>query len=221
MSSSSSAPSEINYHSSVCHWMPCSIAYDGLAPVSMYFLPEAIPIMNADDREEGKEQQQQQPGNEHQHDSHSSNKRDSDATLSRDNKERKVHAATFRGRGLLAQELQELPPQNVRGVVYLPPTSSCINSDTGGNTCTIPSEEDVVTTSSLRIGESFTQVLEWQHECDVKKCLSTAYSNKKHLHGNENNMKRSLDIMTLLQTVHDPIDIVQFQQKHKSSTNNN
>jgi hypothetical protein len=206
--------SEINYHSSVCHWMPCSIDYDGLAPVSMYFNPEEAIISQQ------QQQQQQQHENEHdftqeqegnkkqQHERQDQNQPknsqyDKDIDSSRKTKKRRIHAAAFRGRGLLAPEIQDLYPQKLKGVVYLPPPSS-IHTNTG-----MTDHNDQV---CLRIGETFTQVMEWEHEWDVKKIVSKCNDNDAHSK-NLTTMERSFELMELLRQVHDPIEIEQQYQE--------
>jgi Ribonuclease H2 non-catalytic subunit (Ylr154p-like). len=188
-SSSESKSPDINYHASVCHWMPCSIDYDGVAPVSMYFIPEAISMNDPNGGDDGApvqepktEQQQQQ--------------RQERVEGKETNKRKRIHAVAFRGRGLLATEIQKLHPANIRGVVYLPPPAP-------SSSLPLPStdnhqDDDV----PLSIGETFTQVIEWDHESDIKK---------KRLSTEGGNMARSLYLMELLQRVHEPIDVTRTQ----------
>ena len=67
----------INLHH--CHWLPCSIDYDGLAPIHIHFQPETITTLNDNDDSNN----------------NNNNKDDNNKTI--------IQAASFRGRGLLSK----------------------------------------------------------------------------------------------------------------------
>ena len=79
-----------------CHWLPCKIDYDGLAPVQVHFRPEPI------------------------------SKNDlSIETSSRGATQENVNAVSFRGRGLLAASRdQSLLPNHIIGSVMIPTIDS-------------------------------------------------------------------------------------------------
>ena len=154
-----------SHSSSNCHWMPCSISYDGVAPIQMLFHPEFV--VHDDDRDH---QQQQQ--------THPAQEEKSDLSRSR------PQAASFRGRGLLAQGTHQLPEGVVGSVL-------------------IPSEADK---NRLHQGESFRKVLEWEHEWDSKRLLVQSEGGEREVH-NESSVEKSLALIDLLRAVHTPIPI--------------
>jgi hypothetical protein len=145
---------------STCHWMPCSISYDGVAPIQMLFNPE---LVHTNDN-----QNLHQQAEEEKNDLISSYQQ----------------AASFRGRGLLAQGAYELPEGIVGSVL-------------------IPSEVDK---SRLHQGESFREVLEWEHESDSKRLVKKCEGDEREVH-NESSVEKGLALMDLLRAVHEPIPI--------------
>ena len=147
--------------SSVCHWMPCSISYDGLAPIQMLFHPEPVVQETAAD-----------DGNVLTYED------ESDLSPS------KPQAASFRGRGLLARNTHKLPEGFVGSVL-------------------IPSEADK---SRLHKGNSFTEILEWEHEWDTNRLIVHSAGDEREVH-NESSIEKGLALMDLLRAVHEPIPI--------------
>ena len=75
-----------------CHWLPCSIDFDGVAPVHLYFNPTSLPVTVDEDI---------QPKNIDS----------TDESLSSD-----IKCASLRGRGLLSRQTNSLPSQ-INGMV--------------------------------------------------------------------------------------------------------
>jgi len=163
--------------SSVCHWMPCSISYDGLAPIQMLFHPE--PVVQEQD-EDHHQQQQQQLQETAAVDGGNVETYEEGGDLSPS----KPQAASFRGRGLLARNTHKLPDGFVGSVL-------------------IPSEADK---SRLHKGESFREVLEWEHEWDTNRLIVHSEGDEKEVH-NESSIEKGLALMDLLRAVHEPIPI--------------
>ena len=147
--------------SSVCHWMPCSISYDGLAPIQMLFHPE--PVVQETAANDGNVLTYED---------------ESDLSPS------KPQAASFRGRGLLARNTHKLPEGFVGSVL-------------------IPSEADK---SRLHKGNSFTEILEWEHEWDTNRLIVHSAGDEREVH-NESSIEKGLALMDLLRAVHEPIPI--------------
>lgn len=158
--------------SSVCHWMPCSISYDGLAPIQMLFHPE--PVVQQEDQ---KHQDQLQ---ETAADGGNVLTYEDESGLSPS----KPQAASFRGRGLLARNTHKIP-EGFMGSVLL------------------PSEADK---SRLHKGNSFTEILEWEHEWDTNRLIVHSERDEREVH-NESSIEKSLALMDLLRAVHEPIPI--------------
>lgn len=157
--------------SSVCHWMPCSISYDGLAPIQMLFHSE--PVVHQEDQHQDQLQE---------------TAADSGTVLTFEDESdlspSKPQASSFRGRGLLARNTHKLPEGFVGSVL-------------------IPSEAD---TSRLHKGESFTEVLEWEHEWDTNRLILHSEGEEREVH-NESSIEKGLALMDLLRAVHEPIPI--------------
>ena len=143
-----------------CHWLPCSIKYDGLAPVHMFFRPETVeeetnPSVDEDKPDTGED------GQKYSH-----------------------LAASFRGRGLLANEIHKLP-ENVLG-------------------CTLSPE--LHDQKKLRTGDSFHEIIEWEHEWDKKMLLPKSGANESIVQS-ESSVQKSIALIELLRAVHDPIPV--------------
>ncbi len=124
-----------------------------------------------------------------------------------------IHAACFRGRGLMAGQKRKLP-QNVMGTVLLPPGSSSSSSSQ----------------TKLRTGEVFHDVLEWEHEWNEQKlsratATATRTQRKKMEEkegsdegddtevdvvndvNSESSVEKALALIQLLRSVHDPLPL--------------
>ncbi len=166
--------------------MPCNIDYDGLAPVQMYFRPETVILGGQDDDDDGQlrvvavEQEEEQKNEDE--------KESSTATT--------IHAASFRGRGLMAGQKRKLP-ESIMGTVLLPPGGSGSNSQT-----------------KLRMGEVFHDVLEWEHEWNDQelnhaKKVGSDGDNKVDVNdvNSESSVEKALALIELLRSVHDPLPL--------------
>eukprot|EP00559_Dactyliosolen_fragilissimus_P009098 CAMPEP_0184872618 /NCGR_PEP_ID=MMETSP0580-20130426/41395_1 /TAXON_ID=1118495 /ORGANISM="Dactyliosolen fragilissimus" /LENGTH=159 /DNA_ID=CAMNT_0027375449 /DNA_START=74 /DNA_END=553 /DNA_ORIENTATION=- len=83
-----------------CHWLPCQINHDGIAPVSTYFCQEEVKMCEVNDEENLKQ------NIEAKYCSPDEGARGNTVSI----------GASFRGRGLLATEPSKLPP-NILGCV--------------------------------------------------------------------------------------------------------
>jgi hypothetical protein len=177
---------------SACHWMPCSIDYDGLAPTHQYFQPEYASmhphehehepdeptnvIVHADDFDDSKDENS--PSN-----SNTSASTSPTQNHPQQQQQQQVMAASFRGRGVLSQNLHALPDHMV-GCVYT------------------KSER------TLQACDTFRNVIEWEHEWDPKQLIQagigTVDGEDGRLYG-ESSVQKGLALVDLLQAVHDPI----------------
>lgn len=138
-----------------CHWMPCTIEHDGIAPISMYFQPETLA---------------EEPS------SVSSNEKE----LAKGDNSEQGHAASFRGRALMACREYKLP-ENINGTVFIPMQSN----DTKLEKC-----------------ETFNSILEWEHEHETKSLIQSFHCNDVY---SDSSVSKGLAMMDLLKSVHDPI----------------
>jgi hypothetical protein len=149
---------------SACHWMPCKIKYDGLAPIQQYFHPETVKRQDLND-DAGTNSQIEQPVQV--------------ATT----KSLESHmAASFRGRGILAQNVHQLP-DNILGCVF---TQSSTD------------------TRKLQTGETFRQILEWEHEWNANGLLDNELDDEIYT---DSSVHKGLALVELMKTVHDPIPV--------------
>ena len=164
---------------SKCHWLPCSIDYDGLAPVHVHFRPEQIPAHDNDDANDVPTHNDNPP---------SSSSSSSSPPVSTTAKA-KVHAASFRGHGLLAQNPISLP-QHIIG--------SVIMSD----------DQSTNDPTALVAKEVFDEVLEWEH--DFHEHNLVRYEKGKMIHDtqSQSSIGKSLAILDILHSVHEPIPIL-------------
>jgi len=132
-----------------CHWLPCSIEYNGVAPVNVFFRPEYIHI----DNDDGDNHHLKVKGEK---DEKCVNiKLEERPQIKRGRKRKTIEAASFRGRGLLAKQPIALSEQNIVGSVLTFHSPS--SSSTTASKC------------NIEIGEQFSEVHEWEHEWDVNK----------------------------------------------------
>lgn len=162
---------------SACHWMPCSVDYDGLAPVQMYFRPESVALK--DEEMKSKNQTELEQGHSNCMDEPAGQQPSVEA-------ESYSHmAASFRGRGLLARSIHELPESVIGGVFTQSQTDS----------------------RKIQKGESFNKVIEWEHECDKQRILPQPNSLEDRKIQSESSVEKGLALVELLRCVHDPIPI--------------
>lgn len=105
-----------------------------------------------------------------------------------------VFAASFRGRGLLASCRKNLPKDVIGTVLF---QSSEDNGDESG-----PDSGN----DKMSSGEQFNSVLEWEHEWNEKSLLANSSSKNVDLNS-ESSVDRSLALMQLLRSVHDPLPV--------------
>jgi len=98
----------------ICHWLPCSISNDCVAPVHLYFRPESLidvkerqrnTIIDDNNTKKATELKDENKGKER-------------------DKERRIQAAAFRGRELLSHELYDLPNHVAGSVITFNRNSS-------------------------------------------------------------------------------------------------
>jgi len=99
-------------------------------------------------------------------------------------KQSPAQAASFRGRGLLARRIHELPT-DVMGTVFIPSTRN---------------------QSKMKTGETFKEVLEWEHEWNEKRLIPASESIEMDVNS-ESSVQKGLALIALMQAVHDPIPI--------------
>ena len=135
-------PTSNEKKSEPCHWLPCSIDYDGVAPVDVFFRPESIHLDNndGDNHLKAKEENDEKV------------KLEERSETKRGRKRKTIDAASFRGRGLLAKQPIPLSEQNIVGSVL-----------------TLSSSSSTASKCNIEIGEQFSEVHEWEHEWDVNK----------------------------------------------------
>lgn len=203
-----------------CHWLPCSIDHDGLAPVSVYFRPELISKVD-------------EPPTNAAAPAATTKSETCPSSLPVINPSAsvQVYAASFRGRGLIAasNDRNNLP-KNIIGSVMVPTTdtsttSSLSNNDGEGYHINIQDHDHAEVTGMdhskiVIMKEQFDRVLEWEHESDERKIINE-YDNggdkrMDECTGNEygdyntqthSSVGRGLGILEILRSVNDPIPL--------------
>ena len=160
------------------HWIPCNIDYDGPAPVQVYFHPEKI--------------NQQHPPKDEKIETNI--RADGLDTSSSSGSPSSIVAASFRGRGLLARCDKKLPKDAIGTVLFQ--SSGDNGSESGPD-----SGKD-----KMSSGEQFNSILEWEHEWNENRLIANSASNKVDLNS-ESTVDKSLALMQLLRSVHDPLPV--------------
>ena len=161
-----------------CHWLPCSINYDGLAPIDVHFRPE--PIKKDDFK----------PSTE------ISSNFSSSSSLS------KVYAVSFRGRGLLSGNNNTLP-EGIIGSVMMA-NSKDLQPEDGYHHY---EHDECNTSNNLIMRETFKNVYEWEHESNENNLIDGEEGKESHDTQTQSSIGRSLGIFEILHSVHDPIPI--------------
>lgn len=189
----------INLHH--CHWLPCSIDYDGLAPIHIHFQPETITTLN---------------GNDNNGDNNN-------------NKKTIIQAASFRGRGLLSkthstsnnndQQPAKTLPLGIIGSVL------SIDEHQQHHHHRQQQQEQQSNNNHLPMlitKEKFDTILEWEHESNENNLIQVEDLNIVGEEGKEmsnDDMKlmydtqtqgsigKSLAIFDILHAVHTPIPV--------------
>lgn len=159
--------------SNSCHWLPCSIDYDGLAPIHVHFRPE--PILQIDT---------------------------SPSTTLTSPSSSKVHAVSFRGRGLLSQK-NNILPEGIIGSVMVSNSKELQSEDSDHNY----EHDESDTRNNLIMKETFKNVFEWEHESNENNLIDREEGKQFYDTQHQSSIDRSLGIFEILHSVHDPIPI--------------
>ncbi len=197
-----------------CHWLPCSIDHDGLAPVNVYFRPELI-------------------SNVHEPTTDVTDVTDVDLTtfdtdvpsFSSINPSTppQVYAASFRGRSLIAapNDRKSLP-KNIVGCVMMPTNATtgssrkneCYSYDSNNQHHDGTEMEGLEDHNKIVVmKEQFNGVLEWEHESDERKIIHEIMDDfGESGYGDYNTQTQSsvgkgIGLLEILHCVHDPIPI--------------
>ena len=183
--------------------MPCSIAYDGLAPTHQYFQPEYVSVSthphehgyeygdDDDDDDDAKDAKDEFESSSPSNHTSASTSPTQNHPQTQTQPQQKLMAASFRGRGVLSQNLHALP-DHMLGCVYT------------------KSQSDPTWTLTLQACDTFRNVIEWEHEWDPKQLLKSQAGNgdaeDDRLYG-DSTVQKGLALVDLLQAVHDPIPV--------------
>lgn len=174
-----------------CHWLPCTIDYDGLAPVHVHFRPE--PVLH-----------------------HNCVNNDSNVNSSGI----QIRAASFRGRGLISttattttnnsNDKSTLLPDHIVGSVMMPTASLNTNDQFHDHD---HNNSHSNSAGAVMMKERFDRILEWEHkhehvhESTNRRSLTHDTDCSSNDIQSQNSIARSLGIFELLHSVHDPIPV--------------
>ncbi len=165
-----------------CHWLPCSIDYDGYAPIHMHFRPEQITHITEETQKNEEETHKSSTAPSSKH----------------------VQAVSFRGRGLLANDddTNTMLPQNIIGSVMIPSSTKQTNAF---NSSSDNNYEDTYGTVVMK--ETFEKVSQWEHESNEMNLMHSEDSLKLKDVQSPSSVGRSIGMFEILRAVHDPIPI--------------
>ena len=185
---------------STCHWLPCSIDYDGYAPIHMYFQPELVESLSSNHGpittdgsptiEESKETE---------------NGKEKSVTDSMAN----IQAVSFRGRGLLANDANNtILPDGIVGSVMIPSSSLSPSSKKSKHfRSNNHNDEDYHGTVVMK--ENFDKVLQWEHESKMENLINVQEDVECKDVRRPGSVGKGIAMMEILRSVHDPIPVLE------------
>ncbi len=185
---------EIRNSTTTCHWLPCSIDYDGFAPIHMHFRPELHTIPQPEIKNEITSSHHNDNGNDGDDDNDDST---TQTTTTPTQLTKNIQAVSFRGRGLLANDNDHNTtsiPKNIIGSVMIP-TRTKNNGEEGTSYGTIVTKE------------VFDKVLQWEHESYEQNLLNVERGLECNDVRTPGSVGKSTAMFEVLRSVHDLIPV--------------